>query len=228
MAKNLIQRPLIFQDENSDIYFKKGVITGKSKSGKPETVKKGTTGLKSRNPLNDITNKSTALPEEAAKKKSSQKEVKVPSELNIAEETFQHDHKKCVEAQSSGLTRKHFMELVLPGCVTAIFLHTFFALHLSYFESNKILEENLIAHFFPAADSASHIDIPKTETGMSDKGIDNSHCYPVPEELSMSEFSWLRSLWDPSSPKKMDSPPSSPSEWAFEPVEFTLNEEKDC
>ncbi|KAK4714448.1 hypothetical protein R3W88_020355 [Solanum pinnatisectum] len=191
MAKNLIQRPLIFQDENSDIYFKKGVITGKSKSGKPEAVKKGTTGLKSRNPLNDITNKSTALSEEAAKKKSSQKEVKVPTELNIAEETFQHDHKKCVEAQSSGLTRKHFMELVLPGC-----------------------------------DSASHIDIPKTETGMNDKGIDNSHCYPMPEELPMSEFSWLRSLWDPSSPKKRDSPPS-PSEWAFVPVEFTLNEEKD-
>ncbi|XP_010323688.1 protein PATRONUS 2-like [Solanum lycopersicum] len=193
MAKNLIQRPLIFQDENSDIYFKKGWISGKSKSGKPEALKKGITGLKSRNALNDITNKSTALPEEAAKKKSSQKEVKVPSELNIAEETFQHDHKKCVEAQRSGITRKHFMELVLPGC-----------------------------------DSASHIDIPKTEMGMNDKGIDNSHCYPVPEELSMSEFSWLKSSWDPSSPKKRDSPPFSPSELAFEPVEFTLNEEKDC
>lgn len=62
----------------------------------------------------------------------------------------------------------------------------------------------------------------------NDKGIDNSHCYPVPEELSMSEFSWLKSSWDPSSPKKRDSPPFSPSEWAFEPVEFTLNEEKDC
>lgn len=60
------------------------------------------------------------------------------------------------------------------------------------------------------------------------KGIDNPHCYPVPEELPMSEFSWLRSLWDPSSPKKRDSPPSSPFEWAFEPVEFTLKEEKDC
>lgn len=98
------------------LLFVEGVITGKSKSGKPEAVKKGTTGLKSRNALNDITNKSTALPEEAAKKKSSQKEVKVPSELNIAEETFQHDHKKCVEAQKSGMTRNHFMDLVLPGC----------------------------------------------------------------------------------------------------------------
>lgn len=148
MAKNLIQRPLIFQDENLNVYLKsmissihftclsgrfdklcsysymlirlffvEGVITGKSKSGKPEAViKKGTAGLKSRNALNDITNKSTALPEEAAKEKSSHKEVKVPSELNIAEETFQHDHKKCVEAQRSAMTPKLFLELVLPGC----------------------------------------------------------------------------------------------------------------
>ncbi|KAM3301939.1 protein PATRONUS 2 isoform X1 [Capsicum chacoense] len=191
MAKNLIQRPLIFQDENLNVYLKKGVITGKSKSGKPEAViKKGTAGLKSRNALNDITNKSTALPEEAAKKKSSHKEVKVPSELNIAEETFQHDHKKCVEAQRSAMTPKHFLELVLPGC-----------------------------------DSASPIDIPKTEMELNDKGIDTPRCYPVPEELPMSEFSWLRSSCK-SPPKKMDSPPSSPFEWEFEPVEFTLKEEK--
>lgn len=192
MAKNLIQRPLIFQDENSDIYFKKGVITGKSKSLKPEAVKKGTTGHKNRNALNDITNKSTALPEEAVKKKSSQKELKVPREINIAEETFLHDHKKCVEAQRSAMAPKHFLELVLPGC-----------------------------------DSASPIDIPKTEMGMNDKGIDSSHCYPVPKDLPMSEFSWLRSSWN-SPPKNRDSPPSSPFEWEFEPVEFTLKEEKDC
>lgn len=193
MAKNLIQRPLIFQDENSEIYFKKGVITGKSKSGKPEAVKKGTTGLKSRNALNDITNKTTAIPEEAGKKKSSQKEVKVPSELNIAEETFQHDHKKCVEAQRLGMTRKHFMELVLPGC-----------------------------------DLTSPIDKAKTEMGTNDKDINGSHCPPVPEELPMSEFSWLISLSDPPSPKERDSPPSFPSELVFDPVEFTLKEEKDC
>ncbi|MCD7455577.1 hypothetical protein HAX54_028698 [Datura stramonium] len=193
MAKNLIQRPLIFQDENSDTYLKKGVMTGKSKSGKVEAVKKGITGLKSRNALNDITNKSTAFPEEAAKKKSSQKELKVPSEINIAEETFLHDHKKCVEAQRSAMAPKHFLELVLPGC-----------------------------------DSASLIDISKTEMGMNDKGIDSPHCYPVPKELSMSEFSWLRSSWK-SPPKKRDSPPaSSPFEWEFEPVEFTLMEEQDC
>ncbi|KAJ8532162.1 hypothetical protein K7X08_012085 [Anisodus acutangulus] len=193
MAKNLIQRPLIFQDENSDIYLKKGFITGKSKSGKPEAViKKGTTGLKSRNALNDITNKSTAFLEEAAKKKSSQKELKVPIEFNIAEETFQHDHKKCVEAQRSAMTRKHFLELVLPGC-----------------------------------DSASTIDIPKTETGMNDKGFNSPHCYPAPEELPTSEFSWLKSSWKSPS-KKRDSPPTSPFEWEFEPVEFTLKEVKDC
>ncbi|XP_059282634.1 protein PATRONUS 2-like isoform X1 [Lycium ferocissimum] len=193
MAKNLIQRPLIFQDENSDIYLKKGLITGKSKSGKPEAViKKGTAGLKRRNALNDITNKSNAIPEEATRKKSSQKELKVPSEFNIAEETFQHDHKKCIEAQRSAMTRKHFLESVLPGC-----------------------------------DSASPIDIPKTETGMSDKGIDSPHCYPMLEELPMSEFSWLKSSWK-SPPKKRDSPPSSPFELEFEPVEFTLKEVKDC
>lgn len=193
MAKNLIQRPLIFQDENSDIYLKKGVITGKSKSGKSEAIiKKGTTGIKSRNALNDITNKSTALPEEATKKKSSQKELKVPSELNIAEETFQHDHKKCIKAQRSAMAPKHFLELVMPGY-----------------------------------DPASPIDIPKTEMGMNDKGIYSPHCYPVPEELPLSEFSWLIPSWN-SPTKKSDSPPSSPFEWEFEPVEFTLQEEIDC
>ncbi|XP_016488416.1 protein PATRONUS 2 [Nicotiana tabacum] len=193
MAKNLIQRPLIFQDENSDIYLKKGVISGKSKSGKPEAIKKGIIGLKSRNALNDITNKSTAPPEEATKKKNSQKELKVPSEVNIAEETFLHDHKKCIEAQRSVMTPKHFLELVLPGC-----------------------------------DSATPIEIPKMDMGMSDQGMDSPRCYPVPEELPMS-FSWLRSSWKspPSSPKKRDSPPS-PFRWEFESVEFTLKEENDC
>ncbi|OIT36726.1 PREDICTED: uncharacterized protein LOC109241699 [Nicotiana attenuata] len=195
MAKNLIQRPLIFQDENSDVYLKKGVISGKSKSGKPYAIKNGIIGLKSRNALNDITNKSTAPPEEATKKKSSQKELKVPNELNIAEETFQHDHKKCIEAQRSAMTLKHFLDLVLPGC-----------------------------------DSASPIEIPKTDMGMSDQGIDSARCYPVPEELPMSEFSWLRSSWKspPTSPKKRDSPPSSPFRWEFELIEFTLKEENDC
>ncbi|CAN4103232.1 unnamed protein product [Withania somnifera] len=192
MAKNLIQRPIIFQDENSDIYLKKGVITGKSKSGKPEAVKKGITGPKSRNALNDITNKSTAVPEAAAKKKGSQEELKVPNELNIAEETFLHDHQKCVEAQRSAMAPKRFLELVMPGC-----------------------------------DSSTPIDIPKTETEMNDKGVDNPHCYPVPEELPMSEFPWLISSWK-SPPKKRDSQPSSPFEWDFEPVEFTLKKEIDC
>lgn len=63
----------------------------------------------------------------------------------------------------------------------------------------------------------------------SDQGMDSPRCYPVPEELPMS-FSWLRSSWKspPSSPKRRDSPPSSPFRWKFEPVEFTLKEENDC
>ncbi|XP_019159394.1 PREDICTED: uncharacterized protein LOC109156057 isoform X2 [Ipomoea nil] len=106
MASNLIQRPLIFQDENLDVYCKKAVTGDKSKSSKQSIVKKGAKGLKSRSALNDITNKSSVPPKASQKKSVSQKKKVVVKEdaVNIAEETFLHDHQKCIEAQQAART----------------------------------------------------------------------------------------------------------------------------
>ncbi|CAH9116827.1 unnamed protein product [Cuscuta europaea] len=105
MAKNVTQRPLIFQDENLDVYSK--TVTGEiSLSSKQSVVKKGGTGLKGRGALNDITNKSSAQPKPSQKKSFSHKKKLLfkDDEVNIAEEAFLHDHKKCIKAQQSEKT----------------------------------------------------------------------------------------------------------------------------
>ncbi|CAH9126966.1 unnamed protein product [Cuscuta epithymum] len=105
MAKNVTQRPLIFQDENLDVYSK--TVTGDiSVSSKQSVVKKGGTGLKGRGALHDITNKSSAQPKPSQKKSFSHKKKLLfkDDEVNIAEEAFLHDHKKCLKAQQAAKT----------------------------------------------------------------------------------------------------------------------------
>nr|GMD33361.1 protein PATRONUS 2 [Ipomoea batatas] len=161
MASNLIQRPLIFQDENLDVYCKKGVTGDKSKSSKQSVVKKaatglkeavasensksskqsvakkGATGLKSRSALNDITNKSSVPPKASQKKSVSQKKKVLVKEdaLNIAEEAFLHDHQKCIEAQQAART-VDLWHLVFPErgnfCILLIYLMCFGSVDLIF------------------------------------------------------------------------------------------------
>ncbi|KAL2485494.1 hypothetical protein Adt_30250 [Abeliophyllum distichum] len=137
MERPLTQKPLIIQDENSAIHRKKAVVHGKSKSSKPISTKGGA-ALESRKALNDITNKSSLLPEASSKKKNSQikkqnvlergslhdhvieteesskTESTVNDNINVAEEGFLHDHSKCIEAEKSSVER-NFWDTVLPG-----------------------------------------------------------------------------------------------------------------
>nr|GMD31835.1 protein PATRONUS 2 [Ipomoea batatas] len=86
--------------------LKEAVASENSKSSKQSVAKKGATGLKNRSALNDITNKSSVPPKASQKKSVSQKK-KVPVKedaVNIAEETFLHDHQKCIEAQQAART----------------------------------------------------------------------------------------------------------------------------
>lgn len=85
-----------------------GILDGKMKSSKT-AKKKGGLGHGSRKALNDITNKSSLHHEASSKKMNIPKE-----ELNVAEEMFLHDHRKCIEAQKSALNT-FYLDLVLPG-----------------------------------------------------------------------------------------------------------------
>lgn len=83
------------------------VLNVKSKNSKTGG-KKGGSGIVGRKALNDITNKTSLHPEATSKKKSLPKE-----DVNVKEEMFLHDHKKCVEAQNAAM--KIFnLEMVLP------------------------------------------------------------------------------------------------------------------
>ncbi|XP_031091973.1 protein PATRONUS 2-like [Ipomoea triloba] len=219
MASNLIQRPLIFQDENLDVYCKKALTGDKSKSSKQSVVKKaatglkeavasensksskqsvakkGATGLKNRSALNDITNKSSVPPKASQKKSVSQKKKVLVKEdaVNIAEETFLHDHQKCIEAQQAARTVDLW--------------------HL----------------VFPERDSLPPIEISDLIPEKSNHHcIDSPRSFPEPEESLMAEFSaWFQSPTKrspQSSPARCDSPLSS---WEFEPVEFKMKEEID-
>lgn len=84
------------------------ILDGKMKSSKT-SKKKGGLGQGSRKALNDITNKSSHHHEASSKKKNLPKE-----ELNVAEEMFLHDHRKCIEAQKSA-RNTFYLDLVLPG-----------------------------------------------------------------------------------------------------------------
>lgn len=84
------------------------VLDGKMKNTKT-AKKKGGLGHGSRKALNDITNKSSLRHEASSKKINIAKE-----ELNIAEEMFLHDHRKCIKAQKSALNT-FYLDLVLPG-----------------------------------------------------------------------------------------------------------------
>lgn len=85
-----------------------GIETTKSKNSKTNG-KKGGSGTAGRKALNDITNKSSLHhPEAPVKKRNLPKE-----DINVKEEMFLHDHKKCIEAQNATM-RNFNLETVLP------------------------------------------------------------------------------------------------------------------
>lgn len=85
-----------------------GIETTKSKNSKTNG-KKGGSGTAGRKALNDITNKSSLHhPEAPVKKRNLPKE-----DINVKEEMFLHDHKKCIEAQNAAM-RSFNLETVLP------------------------------------------------------------------------------------------------------------------
>lgn len=104
MAKFVAPGHLMIKDENLNLHPKK---TLKSKNSKTDG-KKGGSGMAGRKALNDITNKTSLRPEASHKKKNLPKE-----NINIKEEMFLHDHKKCIEAQKAAL-RNFNLETVLP------------------------------------------------------------------------------------------------------------------
>ncbi|XP_040993707.1 protein PATRONUS 2 isoform X1 [Juglans microcarpa x Juglans regia] len=108
MASHFTRGQLIIPNENLDFHHKKGILDGKIKSSKT-AKKKGGLGHGSRKALNDITNKSSLHHEASSKKMNIPKE-----ELNVAEEMFLHDHRKCIEAQKSSLNT-FYLDLILPG-----------------------------------------------------------------------------------------------------------------
>ncbi|KAB1200004.1 hypothetical protein CJ030_MR0G008648 [Morella rubra] len=83
-------------------------VDGKMKSSKT-APKKGGLGFGGRKALNDITNKSSFHHEAFSRKNNFRKE-----EINVAEEKFLHDHKKCIEAQQKTVDT-FYLDLVLPG-----------------------------------------------------------------------------------------------------------------
>lgn len=85
-----------------------GIETTKSKNSKTNG-KKGGSGTAGRKALNDITNKSSLHhPEASVKKRNLPKQ-----DINVKEEMFLHDHKKCIEAQNATM-RNFNLETVLP------------------------------------------------------------------------------------------------------------------
>ncbi|ESW13480.1 hypothetical protein PHAVU_008G200100 [Phaseolus vulgaris] len=104
MAKFVAPGHLMIKDENLDLHSKKIV---KSKNSKTDG-KKGGSGIAIRKALNDITNKASFHPETSIKKQNLPKE-----DINVKEEVFLHDHKKCIEAQNAAM-RNFDLETVLP------------------------------------------------------------------------------------------------------------------
>lgn len=77
-----------------------GIETGlnaKSKISKTDG-KKGGSRTAGRKALNDITNKTSLLPEASSRKKNVPKE-----DINIKEEMLMHDHKKCIEDRKAAM-----------------------------------------------------------------------------------------------------------------------------
>ncbi|XP_027333733.1 protein PATRONUS 2-like [Abrus precatorius] len=104
MAKFVAPGHLMIKEENLDLHPRKTV---KWKSSKTDG-KKGVLGTAGRKALNDITNKTSLAPEASSRKKNLPKE-----DVNVKEEMFLHDHKRCVEAQKSAM-RDFNLETVLP------------------------------------------------------------------------------------------------------------------
>ncbi|XP_047943982.1 protein PATRONUS 2 [Salvia hispanica] len=140
MERPLTLKPLSIQDENSVIHRKKVTTDGKSKTSIP-LPKKGGFARESRKALNDITNKSSIHRETTSQSKKSgkkqfkvaeigfsnqkvfecealsKKKISVNENLNIEEEGFLHDHRKCIDAQkaTSAASELNFLDTVLPG-----------------------------------------------------------------------------------------------------------------
>ncbi|KAL1555205.1 protein PATRONUS 2-like [Salvia divinorum] len=140
MERPLTLKPLSIQDENSLIHRKKVTADGKSKASRLLS-KKGGVACESRKALTDITNKSSIHPEATSQNKKSgkkhfkvaengysnqkvsvcevlsKKKISVNENLNIAEEGFLHDHRKCIDAQqaAAAASELNFWDTVLPG-----------------------------------------------------------------------------------------------------------------
>ncbi|KAK7372761.1 hypothetical protein VNO80_06148 [Phaseolus coccineus] len=194
MAKFVAPGHLMIKDENLDLHSKKIV---KSKNSKTDG-KKGGSGIAIRKALNDITNKASFhQPETTIKKKNSPKE-----DINVKEEMFLHDHKKCIEAQKAAM-RNFDLETVLPKDGNPSYLDFTSAFNGEY---SIFIQEQI-------------------------KFPESPRCYPEPVELPMSIFSdWLdySMQWSspPSSPLPWDSPPS-PLARQNKAFEFILKEEID-
>ncbi|KAI9114107.1 hypothetical protein K1719_014757 [Acacia pycnantha] len=187
MAKYITPGKLMIQDENLGLLSrpKKAALSGQTKNSKVDGKKVGLvpTGRKA---LNDITNKNASVFVEASsRKKSAPKEEQ---EINVKEEMFLHDHKKCIEAQKAAMNTLN-LDMVLPQD-----------------DSMPILEQTKVPQ--------------------------SPRCYPEPEELPMSKFSyWLDSSIQRSCPPSpppflWDTAPSSPISWDDEAFEFVLKEEE--
>ncbi|XP_004491257.1 protein PATRONUS 2 [Cicer arietinum] len=108
MAKFVAPGRLIIKDENlNPLHPKKALSNVKSKISKTDG-KKGGSGITGRKALNDITNKKSIQPEASSKKKNLPKE-----DINIKEEMFSHNHRKCIEVQKAAM-RDFNLEAVLP------------------------------------------------------------------------------------------------------------------
>lgn len=82
-------------------------MNGKTKNAKVDG-KKIPLAPAGRKALSDITNKKPLFPEASSRKKNLPKE-----EINVKEEMFLHDHKKCLEAQKEAMNTLN-LEMVLP------------------------------------------------------------------------------------------------------------------
>ncbi|XP_057441405.1 protein PATRONUS 2-like [Lotus japonicus] len=107
MAKLVAPGRLMIKDDNLDIHPKKAGFNVKSKNSKLDG-KKGGLGKSGRKALNDISNKTSRQTETSVQKKNLPKE-----DVNIKEEMFLHDHKKCIEAQKAAMNNFN-LETVLP------------------------------------------------------------------------------------------------------------------
>lgn len=114
--------------------------------GKVNGLKKTVTKKGDRKALNDITNKSSNIHIE----ETSTMIKNVPKKeelLNVAQEMFLHDHKKCIESQQQGGMNSFYLDLVLPGHGHGIFVkHCLIQVLLLFYYSMSLCFLDLIGN----------------------------------------------------------------------------------